>query len=335
MSTLGFVTIGRNEGERLKLCLRSLIREAAPVVYVDSGSTDGSLDFATSLGVDVVNLDCSIPFTMARARNTGWKRLLDLWPGTSYVHFVDGDCELVEGWTARALDFIGSRDDVAVVCGRRRERFPEKSRFIRQCQVEWNTPAGVANSCGGESLMRRTALEQSGGFNESLIAGEEPELCLRLRQAGWKVWRIPHDMSLHDAAITSWKQWWRRCIRGGYGAADVANRTSVTGEGLFVDQVRSAKNWVLITGSGLSVALALGIGGFHLVTAGVLAAVAALSGMQVLKIAWRARSRCENPQVALEYGLLTFIAKFPQFLGILRWENDRRNKRAGRIIEYK
>ena len=335
MSTIGFVAIARNEGERLKLCLKALVREAGPIVYVDSGSTDGSLDFAASLGIDVLNLDCSIPFTMARARNAGWKRLIELCPEISYVHFVDGDCELVEGWTKHALDFLQAHDDVGAVCGRRQERFPKKSLFIRQCQAEWNTPAGEADSCGGESLMRRAALDQSGGFNESLIAGEEPELCLRLRQAAWKIWRIPHDMSLHDAAITSWRQWWRRCIRGGYGAADVAHRVSTGGRGLFADQVRSAMTWVCLCGAGLAAAAVFLVAGFHRAAFGILATEVIILVTQSLKIAWGVRSRCQDFRAALEYGFLTVIAKFPQFLGILRSEKDRRKQRAARIIEYK
>ena len=102
MNGIGFVAIGRNEGERLKLCLASLRRESPRVVYVDSGSTDGSAEFARSLGVEVVALDTTVTFTMSRARNAGWKTLLERWPETESVHFVDGDCELIEGWVAAA-----------------------------------------------------------------------------------------------------------------------------------------------------------------------------------------------------------------------------------------
>jgi hypothetical protein len=39
---IGIVVIGRNEGDRLTRCLQSLQMENLPVIYVDSGSTDGS-----------------------------------------------------------------------------------------------------------------------------------------------------------------------------------------------------------------------------------------------------------------------------------------------------
>ena len=101
MKQVGLVAIGRNEGQRLRQCLVSATDKVARVVYVDSGSTDGSLELARSLGADTVELDLSIPFTAARARNEGFARLLGLAPAVEFVQFVDGDCELVDRWLQR------------------------------------------------------------------------------------------------------------------------------------------------------------------------------------------------------------------------------------------
>ena len=171
ISLIGFVAIGRNEGERLKRCLRSLRQESDSVVYVDSGSTDGSVEFAKSIAVEVLALDTSATFTMSRARNAGWKLLVEKWPTLEFIQLVDGDCELIEGWVPAATAFLAANPQVAAVCGRRRERFPEKSIFNRLCETEWNTPVGEAKACGGDSLMRRSALEEVAGYNEDLIAG--------------------------------------------------------------------------------------------------------------------------------------------------------------------
>lgn len=70
----GVVVIGRNEGERLRQCLRSLLPTVV-AVYVDSGSTDGSAKWARDNGAEVVDLDASVPFTAARVRNAGFQRL--------------------------------------------------------------------------------------------------------------------------------------------------------------------------------------------------------------------------------------------------------------------
>ena len=338
MSAIGFVAIGRNEGERLKLCLRSLCGESPRVVFVDSGSTDGSAEFARSLGVEVLALDTSSAFTMSRARNSGWKWLLEKWPETQLVHFVDGDCELVDGWVDAAAEFLASHPQVAAVCGRRRERFPEKSVFNRLCETEWNTPVGETKSCGGDSLIRHGALEQAGGYNESLIAGEEPELCLRLRRAGWKIWRLDHDMTRHDANILRWSQWWRRNVRGGYGAADVAVRTAAgtaNAEVLFGSQVASAGRWVRGIAAALATSLLIAFAGF--LWLGVCLALAALAAttLQMARIARGARLRCPDGRSAAEYGALTVLAKLPQFLGIKSFERDRRKNRGAKLIEYK
>ena len=70
--------------------------------------------------------------------------------------------------------------------------------------------------------MRVKALEAVGGFREDLIAGEEPELCVRLRAKGWRIWRLDSDMALHDAAMNRFAQWWQRNMRSGYSFAQGA-----------------------------------------------------------------------------------------------------------------
>src|SRR5262245_59814478 len=119
----GAIAIGRNEGERLKKCLGSLAA-ASVVIYVDSGSTDGSAEWSQSQGADVVELDVSIPFTAARARNTGLQRLREVAPTLEFVQFIDGDCELNANWPQDALGFLAAHREVAVVTGRLQERNP-------------------------------------------------------------------------------------------------------------------------------------------------------------------------------------------------------------------
>ena len=217
---VGFVVIGRNEGERLKRCLES-IPQAFRVVYVDSGSTDGSGAFARSRGAITVDLDMSRPFTAARSRNEGADVLLACAPDIAFIQFVDGDCEIERGWIETARDFLHADQQVAVVCGRRRERFPGASPYNRMADQEWDTPVGQAAACGGDALYRRVAFQEVGGFDAAMIAGEEPELCGRLRASGWQVWRLDAPMTIHDAAMTRFGQWWTRAVRGGFGYAQV------------------------------------------------------------------------------------------------------------------
>lgn len=220
MSPVGFVIIGRNEGARLDLCIDSVMRTHQRAVYVDSGSTDGSVARAKGRGLPVVELDPAQPFTAARARNAGWEHLLRDDPALELVHFIDGDCELIPGWLDKALAALLADDRLAAVCGRRRERAPDASRYNRLCEHEWNTPVGLAESVGGDALFRIAALEGVRGFDETLIAGEEPDMCHRMRRRGWLIRRIEGDMTIHDAGMTRFGQWWQRNRRSGYATAE-------------------------------------------------------------------------------------------------------------------
>ncbi|MCL6730129.1 glycosyltransferase family 2 protein [Sphingomonas hankyongi] len=215
-SIRGAVVIGRNEGERLRISLQSIKRDFERVVYVDSDSNDGSVELARSFDVPVVELDRRQPLTAARARNAGAAELLRLFPSTDFIQFIDGDCEIESSWLGTGLSHLRSHSDVAAVCGRRRERYPRASLFNRLCDLEWDTPIGDVQSCGGDVLMRTTAFQQVGGFKPTLIAGEEPDLCFRLRQAGWRIVRLDAAMTIHDAAIFHLRQWWQRAKRSGY-----------------------------------------------------------------------------------------------------------------------
>lgn len=240
--SLGFVVIGRNEGARLAACLASVLRHTSSVIYVDSGSTDDSVALARDHGVPVVELDASIKFTAARARNSGVDALRRRVRNLTYVHFIDGDCELVDGWVETAMAVLREQRDLAAVCGRRKERYPERSPYNHLCDKEWNTPVGIAPTTGGDALFRLKPFLTVGGFSDELIAGEEPDLCHRLRQSGWQIRRIDRDMTIHDAAMTHFRQWWQRNRRSGYATAEALVRR---GDGGLRRQVISNMVWSL------------------------------------------------------------------------------------------
>ena len=320
---LGFVVIGRNEGDRLVDCLTSIVATGCPVVYVDSGSTDDSLANAGKFGAEIVELDLSTPFTAARARNTGLKALVAGRPELVFVHFIDGDCTLASDWLERAFPFIESRADIAVVCGRRRERFPQASVYNALCEREWARPAGETKACGGDAIMRIEALQQVGGFRDELIAGEEPELCVRLRQHGWKIWRLDGAMTLHDAAMTRFTQWWRRMMRGGHAYGEVSLLHFRSAEGIWRKETARALLW----GAVLPAAILLGGLFDQVVLAGFL-----VYPLQIARIAWREGWR---KPASWQYAAFMTIAKFAEAFGIIRfYVLTALHARSG-LIEYK
>jgi GT2 family glycosyltransferase len=325
---VGVVAIGRNEGERLCQCLTSAIEQkVAQVVYVDSGSTDGSVDMARSLGVEVVELDLSIPFTAARARNAGFDRLLQLQPQLELVQFVDGDCELVSGWIDRAVTKLNAHPEIAVVCGRRRERYPEKSIYNRLCDLEWDTPIGEATACGGDAMMRITAFQQVGGFNPGLIAGEEPELCVRLRQAGWKIFRLDAEMTRHDAQMFRFDQWWKRFLRAGHAYAEGAYLHGRSPERHWVKESRSIWLWGLMIPL-CTLSLAVPTHGWSL-------ALLAAYPLITYRIYRYGKQRGLADRDAALYALSCVVGKFPNVLGQLKFHWNRWLGRTNQLIEYK
>jgi GT2 family glycosyltransferase len=324
----GLIAIGRNEGERLERCLNSALQETDRVVYVDSGSTDGSVAFARSLGVEVVELDTALPFTAARARNRGIARLVDRWPDVEYIQVVDGDCEFAAGWFARAAEFLDGEARCGVVCGRRRERHPDASIYNRLTDLEWDTPVGVAKSCGGDAVFRRTAIEKAGGYRDSLIAGEEPELCVRLRAAGWTVHRLDAEMTLHDAAMTRFSQYWKRAKRAGHAYAEGA---AIHGRGPDrhgVKQVRSALVW------GLGLPLVAVAAAWW--TFGVSVLVwPGLWGVQAARIMRMHRRAGRSGRDAWLAGVFTMLAKPAQAMGVLLYWRRRLTGARATLIEYK
>src|SRR5207253_2546229 len=190
----GIVVIGRNEGERLVRCLKSVLAQSWAVVYVDSGSSDGSVERARELGAKVIELDRSIPFSASRARNSGLTALREM-AELECVQFVDGDCEILEGWLDAGSEFLLANPQFAAVCGKLRERDPGASIYNGICDVEWSTKTGEVEACGGVAMYRISALEAVGGFDGSVTAGEERELCGRLRAQGMKVMRLEAPMA--------------------------------------------------------------------------------------------------------------------------------------------
>lgn len=321
---VGVVVIGRNEGERLKVCFESLAGIAGRIVYVDSGSTDGSIGMARAMGMEAVELDMRVAFTAARARNEGFRRLRELAPGLAYVQFVDGDCEVVSGWIQNAAAWLDLHRDVAVVCGRRRERYPERSIYNMLCDIEWDTPVGEAKACGGDALMRIDAFEASNGYRADLIAGEEPELCVRLRAAGWRIWRLDGEMTLHDAAMLRFDQWWKRTLRSGYAYAQGVDLHGAPPERHGVRESRSAWLWGLAIPIGiLSVTLWLGTWALALLL---------IYPLQIVRLALRGgRSARENWWRAVSL----VAGKFPELSGQLKFLLHHHLGGKARLIEYK
>lgn len=322
---VGIVIIGRNEGTRLQGCLRSTEGLTRTRVYVDSGSTDQSLVNAAAAGCYAHSLNPERQFTAARARNEGFLKALELDPELNFIQFIDGDCELDPSWLNIAVNYLVENGHIAAVSGRRRERFPEHSIYNQLCDWEWKKPEGESRSCGGDAMYRVDAFKQTGGFRDHLIAGEEPELCLRLRNAGWKIHTLSAEMTLHDAAMTDFSQWWTRIRRSGYAFAEGFALHFGSGEQYNLKE--SLRTCVWSMGPFLVVACTVPIWGMKALS------FLLLYPLQVLRLFIRQRQGTKKDRFV--YAFFSVLARFPEQIGQFDYVAGRITGRSRDLIEYK
>ncbi len=323
LSETGIVIIGRNEGERLRRCIASIPRELlSRTIYVDSGSTDKSNEYAKNKGLITHELDMSKHFTAARARNAGFNILLKHYPELRYVHFIDGDCSFARGWINFAIQYLESHPVVAVTCGQRREIHPNASIYNWLCDIEWNTPVGETYACGGDFLVRTSVFKQIGGFNDNLIAGEEPELCYRIRRTENKIVRLNHDMTWHDANMHHFRQWFRRNMRAGYAFAEAVFLYRHQQDGYWRREFLRIGIW------GIALPTLIFAGTFY---NSWFLIISLIYPFQVIRISLKQKGNRRN----IRYGFFMVLAKLPEAAGCINYIINRLTRSRRKLIEYK
>jgi glycosyltransferase involved in cell wall biosynthesis len=326
---LSVVVIGRNEGQRLARCLESIARvetvAVREVIYVDSASTDGSAELASRYGALSIKVHSERP-TAALGRNAGWQRA-----ESDLILFLDGDTILHPYFPRVACDALSGDESIAAVWGHRREIHPERTFFNRVLDLDWVYSPGITEFCGGDVLVRRAALEETGGFDEALIAGEEPELCRRIRARGFKILHIDEPMTGHDLAITHWKQYWKRAIRAGYAYAEVSERFRNSNDSFWSPE----RNANVLRGSWWAISFAAAV--IASVRLGLIpvACWLALLLLFSLRSAWRARWKSDDLVTLLLYGVHSQLQQVAILFGQLRFAFDKSRNSSSRLIEYK
>jgi GT2 family glycosyltransferase len=325
---VGIVVIGRNEALRLAACFDSLRDATCPVLYVDSGSTDGSVGLAEERAVRVHRLDPGRPFSAARARNEGVE-VLRAGHAVRYVQFLDGDCTLLPGWIDAARTALDEDETLAAVMGHLEERDAQASPYNKLCALEWRSAPGTLEDCGqlgGISMMRVDVFLRLNGFRPEVIAGEDSELGVRMALAGYRVAKLDHPMATHDAAMTRFSQWWRRAVRAGHA---IGQRAHLNGRSAARDCVRERRSTLL-----WGVALPL----FALLAAvpskGWSLLLLLAYPLLALRVARRRIAGGDTVGEASLYALSIIIGKFPNAVGLGRFLINSLARRYD-IIEYK
>jgi len=329
LPAIAVVTIGRNEGERLRRCLESIRAMNYPaskleIIYVDSQSSDGSVEMARSLGVKTVVLDG--PTTAARGRNAGWTVT-----SAPFVLFLDGDTILHPEFVRTALAaFTGA--SIVGVWGNRRELNTAASIYNAVFDLDWHYAPGPSLYFGGDALVRTEALRAVDGYNASLIAGEEPDMCRRMRALGYMILHIDAPMTMHDLDMHHFRQYWRRSLRTGWAYAEISSIYAATDDPLWLaDSKRNAVRamfWILFPAACLAAGL---------LTRSVVPLVVflVLGGLLIGKTAWNVRRKTSSLLLPLVYGLHSHLDQIPIFLGQVRFWLKARRRSGGGLIEYR
>jgi cellulose synthase/poly-beta-1,6-N-acetylglucosamine synthase-like glycosyltransferase len=324
------VVIGRNEGSRLDRCLASLTAMrldgfTTETIYVDSGSTDESVGVAVTRGARVIALRSPRP-TAALGRNAGWRAA-----SGSIVLFLDGDTILHPDFVADSLAAFND-PTIAVVWGHRRETLATRSVYNRVLDLDWIYPAGYVPFCGGDALFLRSTLELTGGFDDTLIAGEEPELCRRITGRGLRILHVDRPMTGHDLGITRFAQYWRRATRAGHAFAEVSARFSHSEAPFWLSESRrNSRNAIILIALPLLGAVCSRVARSPWP---FLFSVALLLALAV-RTSWKARWKSQDRIALALYGVHSHLQQIPIFIGQLRfWMNRRRGNRA-ELVEYK
>lgn len=326
---IGVVIIGRNEGDRLLRCIQTLRESDYFTVYVDSGSVDKSVEIAKELGVEVVRLDPNHPFSAARARNEGFEQLIKFCPKTRFVQFVDGDCVLIPGWLENARNALDENLKRAAVIGHLLECNADSTIYNRLCALEWkSTPGDISNfgNIGGLLMIRADVFRSIGGFNPSIIAGEDSELAVRMNLAGYLITKIDEPMAIHESSITSFRQWWRRAVRAGHA---IGQRAFINGRSVTKDCIRERRStWVWGVGIPLVIfTMLIPTRGLSLVLMGGYV-------MLGFRVFMYRRKQGDNIWDALLYSRFLILAKFANGVGLVRFYHNNIRKKF-EIIEYK
>jgi cellulose synthase/poly-beta-1,6-N-acetylglucosamine synthase-like glycosyltransferase len=327
---LSVVVIGRNEGKRLSACLQSVMAigvavKAFEVIYVDSSSSDDSVERAGRFKATVIQVHPDRPCA-AVGRNAGWRVAR-----AAIVLFLDGDTILAPDFVGYAIQQFAD-PNIAVVFGDRREVDTDTSIYNRVLDLDWIPPRGAIELCGGDALIRREVLERVNGYDERLIAGEDAELCSRIRALGWKVIHLDRRMVGHDLAIHRFSQYWRRSVRTGYAYAEVSERfrnsaLPVWSREAHSNRVRGGATLAMLAGS---LVLSLAARSILPITTVVLI----IAGLAV-RTAIRSQWKCADLKTRLLYGFHSHLAQIPMLFGQLRYRYNRLRDQSAALIEYK
>jgi len=183
-----FIIIGRNEAINLPRCFSSIKKISKNIIFVDSDSSDNSIEIAKEYKIKTILKVKSNYGTPALSRSVGAKKVK-----TKYIHFVDGDMEIEESWPQKAIDRLESNNKIAAVHGYKKVYTKnDKDFYILSDSKDWQ-----ADYLQGAFLIDRSIYNIAGGLDGRLFGEEERDLYVRIKAHGYEAWYIHQLMASH------------------------------------------------------------------------------------------------------------------------------------------
>ncbi|UJW30616.1 glycosyltransferase [Saccharothrix sp. AJ9571] len=206
--------------------------DAAPIIVVDNGSSDGTADAVRERHpeVELIRAERNLG---ALGRNLAVSRVT-----TPYVAFCDDDTRWQPGALTRAAELLDAHPGLASVTGRclvephlTEDPITPELRYSPVRGPDWLPGPALLGVMAGLSMFRVSAFEEVGGFSRQMwFGGEEELLALDLAAAGW--WMCwAEDVVIHHAPSkardprrrrqlgirnTLWTLWLRRPVRSAW-----------------------------------------------------------------------------------------------------------------------
>ena len=184
---------------------------------VDSASSDNTVEIASRYPIRILRLHANQRLNPSAGRYMGYKNTTG-----ELALFIDGDNELYPGWLAKAMKIFADNPDLAGLAGPRVPLLKSATDADKPPLVDPNLNETVKSLyADGTAMFRRVALEKAGQFNPFIYSDEEPELCIRLRHAGYRMlhtkYPIAYDYSDPAEEIATRIARWRRNLYLGFG----------------------------------------------------------------------------------------------------------------------
>lgn len=210
------IVLNWNGIEFLQECLTSLGKQTISdfeIIFVDNGSTDGSVDFVKSKFGNVKIIELKENLGFCKANNIGYREAVG-----RYIAFLNNDTVVHENWLESQIDFLENDPEYSFCSSK--ILFMDNQNIIDNVGTSFST-AGVGRKigwmqedigqfeenkevfgiCGGAALFRRTMLEKIGVFDEDFfIIGEDIDLSFRAQIAGYRGSYIHNAIVYHKVA---------------------------------------------------------------------------------------------------------------------------------------